>query len=794
MADVKQFVIVERKKALQLAACGLGIVQEEAYLAGYQIYIIEQWVCDRSITSNTVKVFTGDQNHVIKVCVISISTAELQHPRPEIQSFFNTGTPLKFKSTPLGEIMLTDPSELPYDMDMVLVPDGDYDKWINQAYVNINLRRTNCTGRSALNLRKPNPASEEKFRSLYKIADAVEFESAVINLVTVAQVALYLFNLLKKDYIDGLICNETTSAFWEFYTKYHPHKSPEYTIKEPWMEPHLLTALISKLVVCRNKLHAYNFTTIKDPFAEYEHFRFDIEEYQRVKNLKRTKMIDLETLEKLNEYSVSQLKVRKVIKTKLDDISGIGNSPLFIEISDPEQFRSHATIESLRAIWRPRLKSIGGDSDKAPHELLHMIKGVSARTTRTSGAAAEILSKFAGSFPWVESRQSHSGGRKSGGNSSRVSPDTPSRPYPPRVATQVTNIEVTTPSGVSNVEDVLYSPVQERPMEPMTTMSSDEEMYSDSYRSEFDLPSSSWRMSPDDNLSSRITTDSRSRRHVVVASPTTLQSSIASDTDESQDHGDFVPSHRPHRIPRRARSVSDSVLPISIYNPRTGFPQADESKSKSSGGSSSVFRGKHAQQPGRKRSKSDRFASPKRVTSLTMIPVLNETDSDDSEAERPSVTMDIRTYLIYEKMQRQHTALRAAYKDLRKTAHMYEERAERLRTTYLRRSAEFAQIERAAYHAMDEQAETERRLKEAEDGSAKLHYELNVLNENLKDVEDNVAAFYGKVGMLERRMNDSQQSITTILIIGNYFYYYWRKIKGWIGWHDHDPQPHQKTT
>lgn len=71
------------------------------------------------------------------------------------------------------------------------------------------------------------PASEEKFRSIYKIADTVPFEAAVINLVTVAQVALYLFNLLKRDYIDGLICNETSKAFWEFYTRYHPHKSPD---------------------------------------------------------------------------------------------------------------------------------------------------------------------------------------------------------------------------------------------------------------------------------------------------------------------------------------------------------------------------------------------------------------------------------------------------------------------------------------------------------------------------------------------------------------------------------------
>jgi hypothetical protein len=55
----------------------------------------------------------------------------------------------------LGEILLTDPSELPFDMDMVLIPDGDYDKWIKQAYVNINLRRTNCTGRSSLNLLPP---------------------------------------------------------------------------------------------------------------------------------------------------------------------------------------------------------------------------------------------------------------------------------------------------------------------------------------------------------------------------------------------------------------------------------------------------------------------------------------------------------------------------------------------------------------------------------------------------------------------------------------------------------------
>jgi hypothetical protein len=34
----------------------------------------------------------------------------------------------------------------------------------------------------------------------------------------------------------------------------------QFTLKEPWMEPHLLAAIISKLLVCRNKLQDNSFT------------------------------------------------------------------------------------------------------------------------------------------------------------------------------------------------------------------------------------------------------------------------------------------------------------------------------------------------------------------------------------------------------------------------------------------------------------------------------------------------------------------------------------------------------
>lgn len=44
--------------------------------------------------------------------------------------------------------------------------------------------------------------------------------------------------------------------------------------------------------------------------------------FQRSKGLVRTGAIDLPTLEKLDQYTLGPLKVRKAIKSKLDDISG----------------------------------------------------------------------------------------------------------------------------------------------------------------------------------------------------------------------------------------------------------------------------------------------------------------------------------------------------------------------------------------------------------------------------------------------------------------------------------------
>ncbi|ORZ17030.1 hypothetical protein BCR42DRAFT_450852 [Absidia repens] len=881
MSDIKKFVFSERKKALDVAShCGLGILEEETELEGYRIYVVEQWICDRKTHSNTVKVFTGDKNHKIKVCVIGITIADLQHARPDVKRLFSNLTPLKYKSTSKGQILLTDPSELPYDMDMVLIPDGDYDKWIRQACVNINLRRTNCTGRSAFNLRKPNPASEEKFRSLYKIADAVDFEDAVINLVTLAQTALYLFNLLRRDCVDGLICDETNAAFGEFYKKYQPYKGSTYTLKESWMEPHLLTSLITKLVVCRNKLHSYNVTTIKDPFADWEEFSVDIGAYQRIKGLRQTKVIDLDTLEKLDEYHIGPLRVRKAIKSKLDDISGINNYPLFGEDYNPEVFRDHATIDSLRAIWRPRLKnSFGSDPDKQPHELLHIIKEVSARTTKTSGAAAEILSKVAGSLSWGSNTspvdKTGSPTPKSNANVNNYNSGSAINTPTPFVESPSSDIDPHSSfiNGVGNSSDLHGSMGTTDDLVSGRTFKNGYRKSLSTGKNEADhanggtkITSKTWGSSTPSNeehlqknhsnivdtdndiatpLRSDIPTHAKdeqlnpisptpspepySSTNVSTSTPLTTSVSPANQQTQPQKEdgmnpeqiggGDFV-KYEESRLPirlERSRSVDENSM-VS-FRPHGINPRFVTFKDKLSMRSYTISDDEHDNDSWYDDGDNDddggvaaddegddslsTFSAPdynrmlfRRHKSISAISELQQSRQPIHPKETrqhiglegrlddiPLTShMDIETYLLYERLRRQHLELEGKYNQLQALSKGYEDMAKQLRATYTRRLAEFDQIERHFKLIVDDQVDMEKQLKHVEDDSAKLHYELNVLNDNLMEREENVAGFYSKLEMLEKRMRDDQQSLTTIFIMGNFFKHYWQKITDFIGW------------
>ncbi|RUS20656.1 hypothetical protein BC937DRAFT_94695 [Endogone sp. FLAS-F59071] len=289
-------VLCERGKILKLARnADLQIVQSEAMLEGYQIYLVEQWVCNRNRPYKTVKVFTGDPSHRIRVCVVRITEENVRNASPELKDLLkemeddmaSRTKPVRsmvlaicfsrflfllmchtwyhsdqtfrilLLQTEIGNIMVTDPSNFSSNLDMVLVPGGDYEEHIQSFYVNINLRRTQCAGRSALNLSRPrcvrfswsrlfvciarlilskthnltsffpSDAQQDKFKSLFKIADSMPFGKAVLELVRLAQASLHIFGLLPAEYIDGLLCNMTGMALETFYMEFGPFPGVE---------------------------------------------------------------------------------------------------------------------------------------------------------------------------------------------------------------------------------------------------------------------------------------------------------------------------------------------------------------------------------------------------------------------------------------------------------------------------------------------------------------------------------------------------------------------------------------
>ncbi|KAI9141788.1 hypothetical protein BKA69DRAFT_1071191, partial [Paraphysoderma sedebokerense] len=59
---------------------------------------------------------------------------------------------MKQKQTDSGVIMVANLTSLNPALNIIHVPDGDYDRHIQNLNLNINLRRLGCSGRSATSL------------------------------------------------------------------------------------------------------------------------------------------------------------------------------------------------------------------------------------------------------------------------------------------------------------------------------------------------------------------------------------------------------------------------------------------------------------------------------------------------------------------------------------------------------------------------------------------------------------------------------------------------------------------
>ncbi|KAF8953865.1 hypothetical protein BGZ52_011791 [Haplosporangium bisporale] len=359
-----KYVFCERGRILDICQDteGIRIESTDTTLEGYQIYLVEQWAIERNREVATAVSFTGDPIHKIQVAVIVI-----EHPDVFCQRLEKVFDKLRVagarpKETPCGQLFVTNLSLFASSLNIVLVPPvGDFDLYQHRFYLNLNLRRMGCSGRSALTSKSPSDAQREKFNQLYKIQDSGDFEETVIRLVEMVQNCLYIFGLFKLSDVDGLLCNATEMGLDEFYITFLSTKFQKPSNHENTLDPNVLAGMFSKVSNVRGKLQHLINNVPKDPFAEPVAFINAVKAFQIKKPDLKACYLDIKTVDAISaayqsSFNPQGLKVHKVLKSKIEDFSGMTAVNPEGETTDLEVFAKHIHTDSLKQVWRGKPK------------------------------------------------------------------------------------------------------------------------------------------------------------------------------------------------------------------------------------------------------------------------------------------------------------------------------------------------------------------------------------------------------------------------------------------------------
>ena len=241
---------------------------------------------------------------------------------------------------------MTNLTRLPPNLNLIEVPEGDFDKAITSVVLSINLRRLGCSGRTTVSLKYPAEA-KDKFLSLYRISPNVPLEFAVNEIVRLMQRALMCFDLLPIDVNDGLLCDRTFSALKQYIAQFSlqaPEESEEGT-----QYNRVLAHLFSSVQAARHMLHVLGHITPKDPYQDVTAFRKSIIAFEESHNVEPTGFITGILLSKL--FFMAFRENTALIKTKnpkIDEQTGTDqnqNNP-FYSIQKKKKKRNQRSISS----------------------------------------------------------------------------------------------------------------------------------------------------------------------------------------------------------------------------------------------------------------------------------------------------------------------------------------------------------------------------------------------------------------------------------------------------------------
>ncbi|CAI6689782.1 BFH_HP2_G0040410.mRNA.1.CDS.1 [Saccharomyces cerevisiae] len=341
------------------------LTYEEIIVHGFEIYIVEQWVACRNL-STLITSYTGNSQDTISGVRVVLPKDTSMWPGRFRQYFEEVMEFARPKFTPKGTLFITNLSGVSFGLNLLHVECGDLRTIWKDFEVNFDLKNLHCGGRSANLLCPPTMASLDKFSQLFKIPTNgfiaqypqmiqqqqprlpeeeyktvgnskcrnTDSKSPVVEMVTLIQISLSYFNLLSKNYqTDGLLCEDTKRAideWWETYGKLY--LGTEKPRNECTLGPTTVAGLISLILCCYFKLMIENCISSKDPFDEAGFFQ-GIYNFQKKHGLNKRKSrvyLDPRTLEKLFEVTAKVsskdiFKLKKMVTSTVQDIIGKGN-------------------------------------------------------------------------------------------------------------------------------------------------------------------------------------------------------------------------------------------------------------------------------------------------------------------------------------------------------------------------------------------------------------------------------------------------------------------------------------
>ncbi|VVT48442.1 uncharacterized protein SAPINGB_P001781 [Magnusiomyces paraingens] len=367
------------------------VVQEDVEIQGYEIYIVEQWACERKLNRVIVS-YTGNPTHKALVNIVALphekahtrsasNTSPQLNRRKSIFSHFPETACSYFeelfnnhahpKSNDKGIIYVSNLSSFPSNLNLIRVPNGNLKMVWNLFGINENLKRTGCSGRSVLSLAIPTATSEDKFRQIFKIHEKVHISYAVRELIILLQLGLFYFDLLKPQYIDGLLCNETLKAANTWWDRYGLIRFQIRYSDRQFLQPQTVAGIIGVVTGVRNRIASIlgNSKTCKDPF-DIEYFLETVRQFQKHQHLSRTMKLDPSTIETLysltsasggsgNESNVpvnsSGDKFFGMVKSTVKEVSGKTNQGITdVETLDINRMKDFLQGARTRYLWLNR--------------------------------------------------------------------------------------------------------------------------------------------------------------------------------------------------------------------------------------------------------------------------------------------------------------------------------------------------------------------------------------------------------------------------------------------------------